>query len=228
MFDQIEEFMESLLKELPEDEQAKVDHQVYYDTDKNSLQFMLEVNGTSPHFWMYYAKSGWGAVECWIKKDGTMEGAIFHDPDIEPIQEFNNAAKFDGNLAEFVRTDLIDAGRLTKLREGKDTTYYVINTADDGSDAYAVKFGNKPEAEEYLHTEQYNFRERTLLTEEQFWSEYSKDADAYASEEEAAEDGYAWDDQHDRWINIDVVNPGLLFYKGVPKSLQFKPLSGII
>lgn len=47
-----------------------------------------------------------------------MEGAIFHDTDIEPTQEFNNAAKFDGDLAEFVRTDLIDAGRLTKLREG--------------------------------------------------------------------------------------------------------------
>ncbi|MCD5482422.1 hypothetical protein LOB94_03800 [Lactobacillus delbrueckii subsp. bulgaricus] len=120
MFDQIEEFMESLLKELPEDEQAKVDHQVYYDTNKNSLQFMLEVNGTSPHFWMYYTKSGWGAVECWIKKDGTMEGAIFNDNSIEPAKEFDNAATFDGDLAEFVRTELIDAGRLTKLREGVD------------------------------------------------------------------------------------------------------------
>lgn len=120
MFDQIEEFMENLLDKLPEDEQNKVDHQVYYDTDKNSLQFMLETNGTSPHFWMYYTESGWGAVECWIKKDGAMEGAIFHDSSIKPFQEFDNADTFDGNLAEFVRTDLIDAGRLTKLREGVD------------------------------------------------------------------------------------------------------------
>lgn len=120
MFDQIEEFMTKLLEKLPEDEQSMVDHQIYYDTDKNSVKYMLEVNGTSPHFWMYYTKSGWGAVECWIKKDGTMEGAIFHDSSIEPTQVFDNAAKFDGDLAEFVRTDLIDAGRLTKLREGVD------------------------------------------------------------------------------------------------------------
>lgn len=123
MFDQIEEFMENLLDKLPEDERAKVDPQIYYDTDKNSLQFMLETNGTSPHFWMYYTESGWGAVECWIKKDGTMEGAIFHDDSVEPAQEFDNADTFDGDLAEFVRTDLIDAGRLTKLREGVDDLF---------------------------------------------------------------------------------------------------------
>lgn len=85
MFDQIEEFMGKLLEKLPEDEQAKVDHQIYYETDKNSLEYMLGVNGTSPHFWMYYdpakgATADWGAVECWIKKDGTMQGAIFHMP----------------------------------------------------------------------------------------------------------------------------------------------------
>ena len=119
-FEQIENLMESLLDKLPEDEQAKVDRQIYYDTDKNSIEYMLNVNGTSPHFWMYYPESGWGAVECWIKKDGTMEGAIFHDSSIKPIQEFDNAGTFDGDLAEFVRTDLIDAGRLTKLREGVD------------------------------------------------------------------------------------------------------------
>lgn len=125
MFKQIEDFMSKLLDKLPEDEQAKVDHQIYYDTDKNSIEYMLSVNGTSPHFWMYYdpakgAKAEWGAVECWIKKDGTMEGAIFHDSSITPIKEFDNADTFDGDLAEFVRTDLIDAGRLTKLREGVD------------------------------------------------------------------------------------------------------------
>lgn len=93
---------------------------------------------------------------------------------------------------------------MTKLEE---TNYYVVNTTDDGSDAYAVKFDDKEGAEEYLHTEQYDFRERELITEDQFWAEYSKPADAYASEEEAAEDGYAWDDYHDRWTDIDVVDP---------------------
>lgn len=59
-FEQIERLMESLLDKLPEDEQAKVDRQIYYDTDKNSIEYMLNVNGTSPHFWMYYPESGWG------------------------------------------------------------------------------------------------------------------------------------------------------------------------
>ena len=110
----------------------------------------------------------------------------------------------------------------------EDTTYYVVNAADDGSDAYAVKFDSKAEAEEYLHTEQCDFRERTLLTESQFLADWSKPADAYASEEDASQDGYAWDDQHNRWTNIDIVNPGLIFFKGLPKSLQFTPLSDII
>ncbi|MHA7078677.1 hypothetical protein [Lactobacillus delbrueckii] len=176
MFDQIEEFMEKLLEKLPEDEQTKVDHQIYYNTGKNSLRLMLEVNGTSPHFWMYYAESGWGAVECWIKKDGTMEGAIFHD-----------------------------AGRLTKLREGVDC-YYVVNTADDGSDAFAVKFDSLEGAEKYLNTEENNFRERELLTENEFWATWSKPADAYASEEDANQDGYVWDDDFERWLEIPIKN----------------------
>ncbi|MBT9018619.1 hypothetical protein BTI91_04255 [Lactobacillus delbrueckii subsp. bulgaricus] len=83
--------------------------------------------------------------------------------------------------------------------------YYVVNT--DGSDTYAVKFDDKAEAEKYLHTEQYNFRERALLTEGQFLVDWSKPAEAYADEEDANQDGYAWDDQHDRWTNIDVVSP---------------------
>lgn len=107
-------------------------------------------------------------------------------------------------------------------------TYYVINTATDGSDAFAVKFDDKAEAEKYLHTEQRDFRERQLMTEDQFLATWSKPADAYASEEDAGQDGYVWDDQHDRWTNIDVVNPGLIFFKGLPKSLQFTPLSDII
>lgn len=205
MFDQIEEFMEKLLAKLPEDEQTKVDHQIYYNTDKNSVKYMLEVNGTSPHFWMYYAESGWGAVECWIKKDGTMEGAIFHDTDIEPTREFNNAAKFDGDLAEFVRTDLIDAGRLTKLREGIDC-YYVVNTADDGSEAFAIKFDSLEDAKKHLNTEENNFRERELLTDKEFWATWSKPADAYASEEDASQDGYVWDDEFERWLEIPVKN----------------------
>ena len=40
-YEKIENFMTGLLAKLPEDEQAKVDHQIYYDTDKNSLEYML-------------------------------------------------------------------------------------------------------------------------------------------------------------------------------------------
>lgn len=207
MFEQIEELMEELLEKLPVDEQQKVDHQIYYDTDKNSLSYMLETNGTSPHFWMYYPESGWGAVECWIKKDGTMEGAIFHDSSIKPIQEFDNAGTFDGDLAEFVRTDLIDAGCLTKLREGIDC-YYVVNSPDDGDlhDTFAVKFDSLEEAKKYLNTEENNFRERELLTDQEFLVDWSKPAEAYVIEEEAIHDGYVWDDGFERWLEIPVKN----------------------
>lgn len=211
-FEQIEELMGNLLDKLPKDERAKVDPQIYYDTDKNSLQFMLEVNGTSPHFWMYYdpakgATADWGAVECWIKKDSTMEGAIFHDGDIEPAWEFNDAGQFDGDLAEFVRTDLIDAGCLTKLREGIDC-YYVVDFPYDGDlrDTFAVKFDSLEEAEKYLNTEENNFRERELLTENEFLEEWTKPADAYSSEEEAAVDDCVWDDSYERWLEIPVKN----------------------
>ena len=90
---------------------------------------------------------------------------------------------------------------MTKLEE---TTYYVVNTADYGSDAFAVKFNDKAEAEKYLHTEQYDFRERQLMAEDQFLAEWSKPADAYDSEEEAFEDGYVWDDGYGRWLEISV------------------------
>ena len=210
MFSQIEEFMEKLLEKLPEDEQAKVDHQIYYDTDKNSIEYMLNVNGTSPHFWMYYdpdkgATAEWGAVECWIKKDGTMEGAIFHESSIKPAQEFSNATTFDGDLTEFVRIDLIDAGRLTKLREGVNC-YYVVNSPDDGDlhDTFAVKFDSLEDAEKYLNTEENNFRERELLTDKEFLVDWSKLAEAYASEEDASQDGYVWDDGFERWLEIPV------------------------
>ena len=86
----------------------------------------------------------------------------------------------------------------------EETTYYVVNTADDGSDAFAVKFDNKAEAEEYLHTEQYNFRERELLAEDQFLAQWTKPAEDYDGEEEASEDGYVWDDQLGRWLEIPV------------------------
>lgn len=92
---------------------------------------------------------------------------------------------------------------MTKLEE---TTYYVVNTADDGSDAYAVEFDSLEDAEKYLHTEQYNFHERTLLTEGQFLADWSKPADAYASEEDASQDGYVWDDKFERWLEIPVKN----------------------
>lgn len=88
----------------------------------------------------------------------------------------------------------------------ENTTYNVVNTADDGSDAFAVKFDDKAEAEKYLHTEQYNFRERTLLTEEQFLADWSKPADAYAGEEDASQDDYVWDDGFERWLEIPIKN----------------------
>lgn len=215
-FAQIESLMEELLAKLPEDERAKVDPQIYYDTDRNSLEYMLNVNGTSPHFWMYYdpakgAKADFGAVECWIKKDGTMQGAIFRDGDIEPAQEFDNAGAFDGDLAEFVRTDLIDKGRLTKLREGVDH-YIVVNAPDDGGihDTFAVRFDSLEDAEKYRDTEESNFRERELLTENEFLAEWTKPAEAYSSEEEAAEDGYVWFDEYGRWLEIQ---DGYVLYK---------------
>lgn len=85
-------------------------------------------------------------------------------------------------------------------------TYYVINTATDGSDAFAVKFDDKAEAEKYLHTEQRDFRERQLMTEDQFLATWSKPAEAYASEEDANQDGYAWDDDFERWLEIPIKN----------------------
>lgn len=94
---------------------------------------------------------------------------------------------------------------MTKLIE-EETTYYVVNTADDGSDAFAVKFNDKAEAEKYLNTEQYNFRERELLTENEFLEEWTKPADAYISEEEAAVDDCVWDDSYERWLEIPVKN----------------------
>lgn len=212
MFKQIEDFMSELLDKLPEDEQKMVDPQIYYDTDKNSLEFMLGVNSTSPHFWMYYdpakgATADWGAVECWIKKDGTMEGAVFRDSSIKPIQEFDHADTFDGDLAEFVRTDLIDEGRLTKLREGINC-YYVVDFPYDGDlrDTFAVKFDSLEEAEKHLNAEENNFRERELLTENEFLEEWTKPGDAYISEEQAAEDDCVWDDDYERWLEIPIKN----------------------
>lgn len=92
---------------------------------------------------------------------------------------------------------------MTKLEE---ITYYVVNIAADIVDTYAVKFNGKAEAEEYLHTEQYDFRERQLMTEGQFLEEWSKPADAYASEGDASQDGYVWDDGFERWMEIPVKN----------------------
>ncbi|GHV97757.1 hypothetical protein lacNasYZ03_10620 [Lactobacillus nasalidis] len=93
---------------------------------------------------------------------------------------------------------------MTKLTE--ETTYYVVNATDDGSDAFAVKFDGKAEAEEYLRTEQCDFRELQLLTEDQFLSDWSKPAEAYGSEEDASQDGYVWDDGFERWMEIPVRN----------------------
>lgn len=92
---------------------------------------------------------------------------------------------------------------MTKLTE-EETAYYVVNTADDGSDAFAVKFDHLEDAEEYRDTQENNFRERELLTESEFLAQWSKPAEAYDNEEEAAEDGCVWDDQLGRWLEIPV------------------------
>lgn len=115
-YKQIEYFMKNLLKELPESEQSKVEKQIYYDTRKNSLQFMLTVNESSPHFFIYYdkskgAKSDVGAAQCWIK-DGYLNGAIYHDGDFKPFAE--RSEKFVGSLEDLVGS-LVDTSSLTKL-----------------------------------------------------------------------------------------------------------------
>lgn len=116
-YEQIEDFMESLLKELPEDEQSKVDRQIYYDTRKNSLQFMLNVNESSPHFFVYYDKSkgakiDFGAAQCWIR-NGYLRGAVYHDGELEPFAE--HYRKFNGSLVDLVCNGLVDTCSLTKL-----------------------------------------------------------------------------------------------------------------
>lgn len=93
---------------------------------------------------------------------------------------------------------------MTKLTK-ENITYYVVNSDEVGDkDVFAVKFNDKAEAEEYLHTEQCDFRERQLMAEDQFLAEWSKPAEAYGSEEEAAEDGCVWNDQLGRWLEIPV------------------------
>lgn len=115
-YKQIEDFMKSLLDLLPESERSKAEEQIYYDTRKNSLQFMLAVNESSPHFFIYYdknkgAKSDVGAVQCWIK-DGYLSGAVYHDGDFEPFA--GGGRKFNGDL-ECLVNGLVDTCSLTKL-----------------------------------------------------------------------------------------------------------------
>lgn len=115
-YKQIEDFMKSLLDLLPESERSKVEEQIYYDTRKNSLQFMLAVNESSPHFFIYYdknkgAKSDVGAVQCWIK-DGYLSGAVYHDGDFEPFA--GGGRKFNGDI-ECLVNGLVDTCSLTKL-----------------------------------------------------------------------------------------------------------------
>lgn len=115
-YKQIKDFMKSLLDLLPESERSKVEEQIYYDTRKNSLQFMLAVNESSPHFFIYYdknkgAKSDVGAVQCWIR-NGRLNGAVYHDGDFKPFAEDNR--KFNGDL-ECLVNSLIDTCSLNKL-----------------------------------------------------------------------------------------------------------------
>lgn len=90
------------------------------------------------------------------------------------------------------------------MHEQIENLYYVVNTADDGSDAFAVKFNDLESAEKYRDTQENNFRERELLTEKEFLADWSKPAEAYENEEAAAGDGYVWDDQLGRWLEVDI------------------------
>lgn len=94
---------------------------------------------------------------------------------------------------------------MTKLTK-ENTTYYVVDSPDDGKlhDTHALRFDDLKEAKEFLYTEECDFRERQLMAEDQFLAEWSKPAEAYENEEEAAEDGYVWDDQLGRWLEIPV------------------------
>ena len=108
---------------------------------------------------------------------------------------YNYSVRIKGNFPK-------EENKMTKLEE--ETTYYVVNTADDGSDAFAVKFDNLEDAEKYRDTQENNSRERELLTEKEFLTNWSKPAESYDSEESASEDGYVWDDQLGRWIEVDI------------------------
>ena len=83
---------------------------------------------------------------------------------------------------------------------------YVVSAYDDYSDAYAVKFDSRAKAEIFLHTEQYDFRVREMMTEDQFLAKWSKPADAFLDEAAANDKGYTWDDYNDCWIGIAVDN----------------------
>lgn len=91
---------------------------------------------------------------------------------------------------------------LTDLQDHGET-FYVTHSAEDR----AVEYASAKEALADLHKEEGNFCEREVMTGDQFWAEYSKPADAFASEEEAADEGYAWDDERNCWTDIDVISP---------------------
>ena len=94
---------------------------------------------------------------------------------------------------------------MTKLTK-ENTTYYVVTAPDNGDlyGTFALRFEDLKEAKGYLHTEVCDFQEMELLTENEFLATWTKPADTYSGEEEASEDGYVWDDQLGRWLEIPV------------------------
>lgn len=88
----------------------------------------------------------------------------------------------------------------------KETIYYVVSAHDDGSDAYAFRFDDKATAEKFLNTEEYDFRTRELMTEDQFLAEWTKSADCFPDEASANCEGYVWDDPNYCWLGINVAD----------------------
>lgn len=88
----------------------------------------------------------------------------------------------------------------------ENITYYVVDSPFDGDlrDTFALRFDNLEDAKKYRDTQENDFRERELLTESEFLAIWTKPADAYISEEEAAVDDCVWDDQLFRWLEIPV------------------------
>ncbi len=85
---------------------------------------------------------------------------------------------------------------------------YVVRT-DDDSDAICCE--DKEEAQkaiDYIQAHSLDGGKEITwcktISEDQLLADYSKPGAAYDSEEAAADDGYGWDDEFGRWLNINI------------------------